>query len=210
MEEVLKLLENGDKHKAQGRQDNALASYIKAINALSALEEQSQILPKEHYRTYFLAELRFCDSARIDENSSDIIKIYRKLLDTPYNRSLDMIVCLERIGDILFKFGKYEKALEYYEKGTYYVIKGENEHSPSDYVFSRARVNNYERISQALYKLRRYDEALEVMHMTRDIINQGIKQGHPLFYEAQAIISDIDKTSKMISQFNKIFKEKAI
>lgn len=202
METVKIALETGDKHYNNGREKEALQSYIKAFKIIRKLQESSEILCENICHAYFVSVLRICDIIKITGDQSKLIKIYHHLLLTPSNKLVDNMICCERIGDVYFEIGDYNEALICYEKQNAFALIADDEQKDSFY-FIRSRILSFERIGQTLYKLKRYDEAMDNFKEANRYIEDGIRTGgHPLMLETSAVLKNIKATKAMIERHN--------
>jgi len=202
MEIVKMALETGDKHYNNGREKEALQSYIKAFKAIRQVQDVAEIMSENICHAYFVATLRICDITKIVEEQEAAIKIYRHLLLTPSNKVIDNMICCERIGDIYFVMGNYEEALVCYEKENAFALVGAGESNDQNFYFVRSRILSFERIGQTLYKMERYEEALDNFQEAYRYIEEGIKKGgHPLMMETSAILKNIKATKEMLNQY---------
>ena len=202
MEIVKMALETGDKHYNNGREKEALQSYIKAFKAIRQVHDVTEIMSENICHAYFVATLRICDITKIVEEQEAAIKIYRHLLLTPSNKVIDNMICCERIGDIYFVMGNYEEALVCYEKENAFALVGAGESNDQNFYFVRSRILSFERIGQTLYKMERYEEALDNFQEAYRYIEEGIKKGgHPLMMETSAILKNIKATKEMLNQY---------
>lgn len=201
--EIVKLaLETGDKYYNNGREKEALQSYIKAFKAIRQIQGIAEILNENICHAYFVTVLRICDITGITEDKEAAIKIYRHLLLTPSNKIIDNMICCERIGDIYFTMENYAEALVCYEKENAFALVGAEDSNDQSFYFVRSRILSFERIGQALYKMERYEEALDNFQEAYRYIEEGIKKGgHPLMMETSAILKNIKATKEMLNQY---------
>lgn len=206
METVKKALEIGDHYRDNKHEKEALQSYIKAFKTIRTLCKERDVVSQEMYHFHTVALFRICDIIKIVNKDDNLLKCYKTLLLIQANHILDNMIGCERIGDIYFKLGDYQEALNWYERENAFAFYEEDLNFKNEHAFRRATIVSHERIGQCLFQLRRYDEALDNFNIAYDYANTAIREGYSFLMEVACLMKNKTQTQKLIDWHNKKFR----
>jgi len=149
-------IEQGRKFKEDGKSNEALGKYDKAYEDLSVFKSKFEEL-RENLESDVL----------YDEMEKHFITI-----------SEQMVQLAGEAGDICTKQGKYEPAIEWYDKGLLYISSGSTVYG--DILYAKA---------DAVFQLGRYEETLELLTEFEDDLSEHSKASKALLF-----IGDIHRT----------------
>lgn len=194
-EEVQQLFKKADELGKTDRNDEAIALYKKIIKM------NENCLDAYHGLVWVYGKMDISNSN--NEHAGEIVELEKKLeiIDSSYSN-------YQVLAGSLADIGRFEAALEYYDK----AIEYDKKHLMEDSAYVDWLEDNYTEKAKILFKLKRYDEVIECYDkaIEKSIKRTGDNKTCSDLYAAKREIYCILDNIPMVVEMDKKFVETAV